>query len=104
MSWNFGSSWTTGKTLETFHNIGSPDPINPRSLDDNIDAIGTECSYLRLGKRRADVVKGYFALRHRIAPHRMTAISCAEIGPCAEKRSLRERPLKRLAAFKVLIR
>ena len=104
MSWNFGSSWTAGKTLETFHSIGSPDTINPRSPDGNIDSLSTECSYLGRGRRRADVVQGYFALRHRIAPHRMTAISCGEVRPCAERRSLRERPLKRLVECKVLIR
>jgi hypothetical protein len=197
MSWNFGSSWTAGKTLETFLSSGLPSTINSRSpfdrecfspvlgpvfhlglnlkmtlgapghgdtsahhpaaspspspavdhrlermtlqsapyeletvrltpgrhrvsdttvgglrahsglglkIDDYADSIGTECSYLGLGKRRTDVGRGYFALRHRIAPQRMTTLSCGEVRACTAKPPNREKNLKRLVECKVLIR
>jgi len=69
------------------------------TIGDSADSIGTECSYLGLWKRRADVVRGYFTLQHRIA-----TLVCGEVRPFVESHLRWEGSLKRLVGFKVLIR
>jgi hypothetical protein len=59
------------------------------------DSSGTKWSILRLGKRRAAVVKGYLALWHRSNPQRMTTLDDGEVRPIAEKRTREGQTLNR---------
>jgi OOP family OmpA-OmpF porin len=73
-------------------------------IEGHTDAIGTELYNLGLGKRRAEVVKGYLVLRHRIDSQRMTTLSYGEARPIADNRTKEGRALNRRVEFKVLIR
>jgi outer membrane protein OmpA-like peptidoglycan-associated protein len=59
------------------------------------DSSGTKWSILKLGKRRAAVVKGYLALWHRSNPQRMTTLDDGEVRPIAEKRTREGQTLNR---------
>jgi outer membrane protein OmpA-like peptidoglycan-associated protein len=73
-------------------------------IEGHTDSIGTELYNLGLGKRRAEVVKGYLVLRHQVDPNRMTALSYGESRPIADNRTAEGRALNRRVEFKVLIR
>jgi outer membrane protein OmpA-like peptidoglycan-associated protein len=73
-------------------------------IEGHTDSIGTELYNLGLGKRRAEVVKGYLVLRHRVDPQRMTTLSYGETRPIADNRTQEGRALNRRVEFKVLIR
>jgi OmpA-OmpF porin, OOP family len=73
-------------------------------IEGHTDSIGTELYNLGLGKRRAEVVKGYLVLRHRLDPQRMTSVSYGEARPIADNRTREGRALNRRVEFKVLIR
>ncbi|HXH11246.1 MAG TPA: OmpA family protein [Alphaproteobacteria bacterium] len=73
-------------------------------IEGHTDSIGTELYNLGLGKRRAEAVKGYLVLRHRIDPARMTTLSYGEARPIADNRTEEGRALNRRVEFKVLIR
>jgi OOP family OmpA-OmpF porin len=73
-------------------------------IEGHTDSIGTELYNLGLGKRRAEVVKGYLVLRHQVDPHRMTTLSYGESRPIADNRTDQGRALNRRVEFKVLIR
>jgi outer membrane protein OmpA-like peptidoglycan-associated protein len=73
-------------------------------IEGHTDSIGTELYNLGLGKRRAEVVKGYLVLRHQVDPKRMTTLSYGEARPIADNRTEQGRALNRRVEFKVLIR
>jgi outer membrane protein OmpA-like peptidoglycan-associated protein len=73
-------------------------------IEGHTDSIGTDLYNLGLGKRRAEVVKGYLVLRHRVDPQRMTTLSYGESRPIADNRTREGRALNRRVEFKVLIR
>jgi len=73
-------------------------------IEGHTDSIGTELYNLGLGKRRAEVVKGYLVLRHQVDPKRMTTLSYGEARPIADNRTREGRALNRRVEFKVLIR
>jgi len=73
-------------------------------IEGHTDSIGTELYNLGLGKRRAEAVKGYMALRHQVDAERMTALSYGESRPIAENRTAEGRAQNRRVEFKVLIR
>jgi len=73
-------------------------------IEGHTDSVGTELYNLGLGKRRAEVVKGYLTLRHRIDPRRMTTLSYGEARPIADNRTAEGRALNRRVEFKVLVR
>jgi outer membrane protein OmpA-like peptidoglycan-associated protein len=73
-------------------------------IEGHTDSIGTELYNLGLGKRRAEVVKGYLVLRHQVGPERMTTLSYGETRPIADNRTDQGRALNRRVEFKVLIR
>jgi outer membrane protein OmpA-like peptidoglycan-associated protein len=80
------------------------DPRLTVEVEGHTDSIGTELYNLGLGKRRAEVVKGYLVLRHQVEPQRMTAVSYGESRPIADNRTREGRALNRRVEFKVLIR
>ena len=80
------------------------DPRLSVEVEGHTDSIGTELYNLGLGKRRAEVVKGYLVLRHQVDPQRMTALSYGESRPIADNRTREGRALNRRVEFKVLIR
>jgi hypothetical protein len=59
---------------------------------------------LGLGKRCAEVVKGYLVLRHQVDPTQMTILSYGEIRPIVDNRTDQGRALNRHVEFKVLMR
>jgi hypothetical protein len=70
------------------------------------DSIGTDCSYLGLEKRRAEVIKGSVALRNRTGPRQMTTIYYGYYGEARaviEKHTQEGRMLSRRVDFSVLI-
>jgi outer membrane protein OmpA-like peptidoglycan-associated protein len=73
-------------------------------IEGHTDSIGTELYNLGLGKRRAEVVKGYLVLRHQVDPKRMMTVSFGETRPIADNRTQEGRALNRRVEFKVLIR
>jgi OmpA-OmpF porin, OOP family len=73
-------------------------------IEGHTDSIGTELYNLGLGKRRAEVVKGYLVLRHQVDPKRMTTLSYGESRPIADNRTREGRALNRRVEFKVLVR
>jgi OOP family OmpA-OmpF porin len=73
-------------------------------IEGHTDSIGTELYNLGLGKRRAEVVKGYLVLRHQVDPTRMTTLSYGESRPIADNRTAEGRALNRRVEFKVLVR
>jgi outer membrane protein OmpA-like peptidoglycan-associated protein len=73
-------------------------------IEGHTDSIGTEQYNLGLGQRRAEVVKAYLALQHRINPQRMTTLSYGESRPVADNHTAEGRALNRRVEFKVLIR
>jgi len=73
-------------------------------IEGHTDSIGTELYNLGLGKRRAEVVKGYLVLRHQLDPKRMSTLSYGESRPIADNRTAQGRALNRRVEFKVLIR
>jgi outer membrane protein OmpA-like peptidoglycan-associated protein len=73
-------------------------------IEGHTDSVGTELYNLGLGKRRAEVVKGYLVLRHQLDPKRMTSLSFGESRPIADDRTNEGRSLNRRVEFKVLIR
>jgi outer membrane protein OmpA-like peptidoglycan-associated protein len=73
-------------------------------IEGHTDSIGTDQYNLGLGQRRAEVVKGYLALQHRVDPQRMTAMSYGESRPIADNRTAEGRALNRRVEFRVLIR
>ena len=73
-------------------------------IEGHTDSIGTELYNLGLGKRRAEVVKGYLVLRHQVDPKRMMTLSFGETRPIADNRTQEGRALNRRVEFKVLIR
>jgi OOP family OmpA-OmpF porin len=73
-------------------------------IEGHTDSVGTEQYNLGLGKRRAEVVKGYLALRHQVDPKRMTTLSYGEARPIADNRTAEGRAQNRRVEFKVLIR
>jgi outer membrane protein OmpA-like peptidoglycan-associated protein len=73
-------------------------------IEGHTDSIGTDLYNLGLGKRRAEVVKGYLVLRHQVDPNRMTALSYGESRPIADNRTVEGRALNRRVEFKVLVR
>lgn len=73
-------------------------------IEGHTDSIGTELYNLGLGKRRAEVVKGYLVLRHRVDSQRMATLSYGEARPIADNQTDQGRALNRRVEFKVLIR
>ncbi|HEX2279606.1 MAG TPA: OmpA family protein, partial [Candidatus Tectomicrobia bacterium] len=73
-------------------------------IEGHTDSVGTELYNLGLGKRRAEVVKGYLVLRHQVDPKRMTTLSYGETRPIADNRTEQGRAQNRRVEFKVLIR
>jgi OOP family OmpA-OmpF porin len=73
-------------------------------IEGHTDSVGTDLYNLGLGKRRAEVVKGYLVLRHQVDPKRMTSLSYGEARPIADNRTSEGRALNRRVEFKVLIR
>ncbi len=73
-------------------------------IEGHTDSVGTELYNLGLGKRRAEVVKGYLVLRHQVDPNRMSTLSYGEARPIADNRTDQGRALNRRVEFKVLIR
>jgi outer membrane protein OmpA-like peptidoglycan-associated protein len=73
-------------------------------IEGHTDSVGTELYNLGLGKRRAEVVKGYLVLRHQVDPKRMSTLSYGEARPIADNRTQEGRALNRRVEFKVLIR
>ncbi len=73
-------------------------------IEGHTDSIGTDLYNLGLGKRRAEVVKGYLVLRHQVDPKRMTTLSYGESRPIADNRTREGRALNRRVEFKVLVR
>lgn len=73
-------------------------------IEGHTDSIGTEQYNLGLGKRRAEVVKGYMVLRHQVEAKRMTTLSYGESRPISDNRTAAGRALNRRVEFKVLIR
>jgi outer membrane protein OmpA-like peptidoglycan-associated protein len=73
-------------------------------IEGHTDSIGTELYNLGLGKRRAEVVKGYLVLQHQLDPKRLTTLSYGEARPIADNRTQQGRALNRRVEFKVLIR
>jgi OOP family OmpA-OmpF porin len=73
-------------------------------IEGHTDSIGTESYNLGLGKRRAEVVKGYLVLRHQVDSKRMTTLSYGETRPIADNRTDQGRAQNRRVEFKVLIR
>lgn len=73
-------------------------------IEGHTDSVGTELYNLGLGKRRAEVVKGYLVLRHTVDPKRMTSLSYGESRPIADNRTPEGRALNRRVEFRVLIR
>jgi OmpA-OmpF porin, OOP family len=71
-------------------------------IEGHTDSIGAELYNLGLGKRRAEAVKGYLVLRHRLDPQRMTTLSYGESRPIAGNSTERGRALNRRVEFKVL--
>jgi outer membrane protein OmpA-like peptidoglycan-associated protein len=80
------------------------DPRLTVEVEGHTDSIGAELYNLGLGQRRAEVVKGYLALRHQVDPNRMTALSYGESRPIADNRTAEGRALNLRVEFKVLIR
>jgi OOP family OmpA-OmpF porin len=70
-------------------------------IEGHTDSIGTELYNLGLGKRRAEVVKGYLVLRHQVDPRCMSTLSYGESRPIADNRTREGRALNRRAQFKV---
>jgi outer membrane protein OmpA-like peptidoglycan-associated protein len=73
-------------------------------IEGHTDSIGTEVYNLGLGKRRAEVVKGYLVLRHQVDSQRMATLSYGEARPVADNRTDQGRAQNRRVEFKVLIR
>ena len=73
-------------------------------IEGHTDSIGTELYNLGLGKRRAEVVKGYLVLRHQLDPRQMSTLSYGESRPIADNRTAQGRALNRRVEFKVLVR
>jgi OOP family OmpA-OmpF porin len=73
-------------------------------IEGHTDSIGTDLYNLGLGKRRAEVVKGYLALQHQVEPNRMTALTYGESRPIADNSTPEGRALNRRVEFKVVIR
>ena len=73
-------------------------------IEGHTDSIGTDLYNLGLGRRRAEVVKGYLALQHQVDPKRMTALSYGESRPIADTPTAEGRALNRRVEFKVLVR
>ena len=73
-------------------------------IEGHTDSMGSDLYNLGLGKRRAEVVKGYLVLGHQIDPKRMTTLSYGESRPIADNRTPEGRALNRRVEFKVLIR
>ena len=80
------------------------DPRLTAEIEGHTDSIGTELYNLGLAQRRAEVVKGYLALRHQVEANRMTAVSYGESRPIADNRTAEGRALNRRVEFKVLVR